>query len=180
MIVPALLLALAIPGAPTCKTADPRVEALVTSYVRKTKANEYCQARLYHTIDDLDGDAQDDFVVIFTLEGVGGGGNNSSQYLAIFLSTKAWKPVVLKVGERGERYVDDISVEEGRTLVLTTSEFEDGDPMCCPSGDGELRYRIEKGQLKQVPNPTDDDSMPTADSKKARPRRAAALVAAAR
>jgi hypothetical protein len=172
MIVPALIALTVASGAPTCKTADPRIEALVASYARRTKSDEYCQARIYHTVDDLDGDGRDDFVLVFSLELKTG--NYSAQYLAVFPSTKAWKPLVLKVGERGERFIDQIDVEEGRTLVLSTSEYEDGDAMCCPSGDGTLRYRIEKGQLKPVPNPPDDeDTMPASGTRNTKPRQAA-------
>jgi hypothetical protein len=159
MIVPALF-AVAVAAGPTCKTADPRIETLVASYARKTNSVEYCQARLYHTIDDLDGDGRDDFVLVFSLELKEG--NYSAQYLAVFPSSRGWKPLVLKVGERGERFIDQIDVEEGRTLVLSTSEYTPGDAMCCPSGDGELRYRFEKGQLKLIPNPDDDETTPKA------------------
>jgi hypothetical protein len=171
-MIPALF-ALAVAGGPTCKTADPRVETLVASYARKTNSDEYCQSRLYHTIDDLDGDGKDDFVLVFSLELKAG--NYSAQYLAVFPSSHAWKPIVIKVGERGERYIDQIDVEEPRTLVLSTSEYLDGDAMCCPSGDGELRYRIENGKLKLVPNPDDDDTMPTTATNGPKPRRAAFL-----
>jgi hypothetical protein len=172
MLLPALV-ALSIAGnAPTCKTADQRVEALVASYARKTQSDEYCQTRIYHTIDDLDGDGRDDFVLVFSLELKAG--NYSAQYLAVFPSIRAWKPLVLKVGERGERFIDQIDVEEDRTLVLSTSEYEEGDAMCCPSGEGEVRYRIEKGQLTLVPNPPEDeDTMPADGSKKTKGRRAA-------
>jgi hypothetical protein len=170
MIVPALF-ALAVAGGPTCKTADLRIESLVAAYARKTNSIEYCQARLYHTVDDLDGDGHEDFVLIFSLEMRDG--NDSAQYLAVFPSSRGWKPLVLKVGARGERFVDQIDVEEGRTLVLSTSEYTEDDAMCCPSGDGELRYRIEKGQLKLVPNPPDDDTMPAAGPNGTKPRRAA-------
>jgi len=100
MIVSALV-ALSVASTPSCKTADPRIESLVASYARKTQSDEYCQTRIYHTIDDLDGDGKDDFVLVFSLEVKAG--NDSAQYLAVFLSTKAWTPLVLKVGERGER-----------------------------------------------------------------------------
>jgi hypothetical protein len=171
MLVPALVALSVASGAPTCKTADPRIETLIASYARKTKSDEYCQARIYHTIDDLDGDGRDDFVLVFSLELKAG--NYTAQYMAVFPSSTQWKPIVIKVGERGERYVDQIDVEEGRTLVLTTEEYEDGDPACCPSGDGELRYRIENGQLKLVPNPPDEDTVPTNGSNAPKPRRAA-------
>src|SRR5262249_52874061 len=110
--------------------------------------SEYCQARLYHTLDDLDGDGQEDFVLVFTVEAPAGG-NNSVQYLAVFPSAAQWTPVVTKVGERGQRYIDQIEVDTG-LLVLQTSEYERGDPMCCPSGDGQLTYKLEKGQLVAV------------------------------
>jgi hypothetical protein len=95
----------------------------------------------------------------------------------VFPSSKAWKPLVLKVGERGERFIDQIDVEENRTLVLSTSEYEEDDAMCCPSGEGELRYRIDKGQLVLVPNPPDDDdTAPANGTKKGKTRQAAASV----
>ncbi len=36
--------------------------------------------------------------------------------LAVFLSSRAWKPLVLKVGQRGERFIDEIDVEDDGTL----------------------------------------------------------------
>jgi hypothetical protein len=143
-----ILLMLATPG-PTCKTADRRVEALIEAKVKEAGGSEYCQARLYHTIDDLDGDGREDFVVVFSVEAAAGG-NNSIQYLAVFPSVTQWAPVVVKVGQRGDRYIDNIEVDPGRLLVLLTSEYEPGDPMCCPSRDGELTYRLDKGQITAV------------------------------
>jgi hypothetical protein len=158
--VPLALLVLAGPGAPTCKTADPRVETLIARQARAYHGVEYCQFRLYHTIDDLDGDGRDDFVLVFSLE-KNDGSNDSVQYLAVFLSSRAWKPLVLKVGRRGERFIDDIDVDDDGTLVLSTSEYERDDPICCPSGDGELRFRIEHGRLKPVEAPPDTPVTPT-------------------
>jgi hypothetical protein len=134
---------------PTCTTADPRVEAVIEARLKETGGSEYCQARLYHTLDDLDGDAREDFVLVFTVEAAAGG-NDSVQYLAVFPSASQWTPVIVKVGERGERYIDQIEVDTGRLLVLLTSEYVRGDPMCCPSGDGQLTYKLEKGQLVAV------------------------------
>jgi hypothetical protein len=170
MFVSALVALSVASGAPTCKTADPRIETLVASYAKKTQSDEYCQTRLYHTIDDLDGDGRDDFVLVFSLELKAG--NYSAQYLAVFPSSKAWKPLVVKVGERGERFVDQIDVEENRTLVLSTSEYEEDDPMCCPSGEGEVRYRLDKGQLVLVPNPPEDEDTAPANGKKGKTRQA--------
>jgi hypothetical protein len=132
-------------GIPTCKTADPRVEAVVAARVHDMHGDEYCQARLYHTLDDLDGDGHEDFVVVFAVEARDG--NRTVQYLAVFPSRGGWKPVVLKVGERGQRYVEQIEVQPGHTLVLRTSEYTPSDAMCCPSGKGELKYHLDRGHL---------------------------------
>jgi hypothetical protein len=143
------LLVLLAAAEPTCKTADQRVEALIEAKLKEANGTEYCQARLYHTIDDLDGDGQGDFVVVFSVEAAAGG-NNSVQYLAVFPSGSQWAPVVVKVGQRGERYIDGIEVRPDRLLVLHTSEYEPGDAMCCPSGEGQLTYRLEKGKISAV------------------------------
>lgn len=147
MIWPVLMI-LAAP-APTCKTADRRVEALIEAKVKEAGGSEYCQARLYDTLDDLDGDGREDFVLVFSVE-TAPDGNSFVQYLAVFPSATQWAPLVVKVGSEGERYVDEIDVDAGRLLVLLTAEYEPDDAMCCPSGDGELLYRVEKGQLIAV------------------------------
>jgi len=146
-----LAIALAAAPGPTCRTADRRVESVITAKVRQAGGAESCQSRLYHTVDDLDGDGRDDFVLVFDVEAPAGG-NDSVQYLAVFPSSTRWRPSVVEVGERGERFVDEIEVEDGRTIVLLTSEYAAGDPMCCPSGDGELRYRLEHGRVVPVPD----------------------------
>jgi len=146
-----ILMALATPG-PTCKAADRRVEAVIEAKVRATGGTEYCQERLYHTVDDLDGDDRDDFVVVFSIDT--SAGDDLAQYLAVFPSATQWKPLVLKVGQRGERYVDEIQVDDDHRLVLLTSEFEPGDAACCPSGEGELVYRVTKGRITAVPYST--------------------------
>ena len=146
MIWPVLMV-LAASG-PTCKAADPRVEAVIETKVRSTGGTEHCQDRLYHTVDDLDGDGRDDFVLVFSVEA---GSEDLAQYLAVFPSATQWKPLVLKVGQRGERYVDEIQVDDDHVLVLLTSEFEPGDAACCPSGEGELLFQVARGRLTPVP-----------------------------
>jgi hypothetical protein len=126
------------------------VERLISATAKEEHATEYCQARLYHTIDDLDGDGRDDFIVVFAVEAVMG--NNSMQYLAILPSRTNWRPTVLKVGERGQRFIDGVDVEDGHTIVLTTSEYQKGDPMCCPSLDGELRFGLIGSRIVSAPN----------------------------
>jgi hypothetical protein len=149
MWLAALALLAAHAAEPSCRTADARVEDLISSTAAKLQGKEYCQFRLYDTIQDVDGDRQDDFVVVFTVEGRGGGGNNSAQYLAVFASGSDWKSVVTQVGERGVRAIKGISIEDG-VIALKTLEYRRDDPMCCPSDKGELRYRLQRGTLVKV------------------------------
>jgi hypothetical protein len=143
--------------APTCRTADSRLERLIAATAEEERATEYCQARLYHTIDDLDGDGREDFIVVFEVEAVMG--NNSVQYLAVLPSGTSWHPSVMKVGERGQRFIDGIDVEDGRTVVLETSEYRKGDATCCPSADGELRFTLIDGHIVSASNAPPNDGM---------------------
>ena len=100
---------------------------MIEAKVKETAGSEYCQARLYHTIDDLDGDGREDFVLVFSVEAAAGG-NDSVQYLAVFPSATQWAPVIVKVGQRGERYIDNIEVDAGdpSAVALTGASFGEG------------------------------------------------------
>jgi len=145
VLIPLLLALEAGPG-PTCRTADARLEQLVAAKTVELRGQEYCQYRLYHTQDDVDGDGVSDFVVVFAVEGTGGGGNNSVQFLVLFPSAREWEPIVAEVGKRGERFVEGIEVDE-QGIRLRTSEYLKQDAQCCPSGKGELRFTFVRGRL---------------------------------
>lgn len=148
MIWPLIALLAAGATEPTCRTSDRRVENVIAAKAKELGGSEYCQSRLYHTIDDIDGDDKDDFILVFTIEA---GGNNSTQHLAVFPSSANWKAVVLKVGQGGERFIDDVDVDDDGIIVLTTAEYQEGDPACCPSDEGELRYKFLDGRLIPLP-----------------------------
>jgi hypothetical protein len=147
----ALALPMLLAGPPSCRTGDPRVEAVIAAKVHETGGDEYCQARIYQAFYDVDGDDREDFIVVFTVEAAAGG-NDSVQYMAVLQSARGWRPSVMLVGRRGVRFIDSVDVEEERTIVLATSEYAKGDAMCCPSEEGELRYRLVKGQLVPAPD----------------------------
>ena len=65
-----LLLLLQAAPVPTCRTADLRLEQLIAAKAAELQGAEHCQSRLYHTLHDVDGDGADDFVLVFTVEGV--------------------------------------------------------------------------------------------------------------
>ncbi|BBB59460.1 hypothetical protein UNDKW_1187 [Undibacterium sp. KW1] len=93
---------------------------------------------------NLFGDHQHDAVVLFNLEGYGGG-NHHAEFIAFFteqeqfdVAGKHTRPYLLvavtKLGERGWRSFDfnSPSIKQG-AVTLKGKEMTSGDAMCCPS-----------------------------------------------
>jgi hypothetical protein len=146
MILATVLLSASLTQTPTCRTASTAVESVIDAKVRELKGAELCQFRLYDHIHDLDGDKQDDFLVVFSVEGVNGSANATRQFLVAFPSASNWRPSVIEVGRRGLRVVLAMDVR-GTDVALTTAVHADGDPLCCPSGSAKLLLRLERGSL---------------------------------
>ena len=147
MLATTIAVSVSLLQAPTCRTASARVEAVVDAKVRELKGTELCQFRLYHHIHDLDGDGRDDFLMVFSVEGIHGSANATRQFLVAFPSRNSWRPSVVEVGRRGVRVVLALDVSAGGDVVLTTAERNDGDALCCLSGSGQLVFRLEGGRL---------------------------------
>ena len=145
-LVVQLMISFSLAQEPTCRTASSRVENVVASKVRELKGDELCQFRLYDHLHDIDGDHRDDFLMVFSVEGINRSANATRQFLVAFPSGSRWEPSVVEVGRRGVREVLKLDVE-GRTVVLTTAERQEGDAMCCLSGSGKLVFRFERGKL---------------------------------
>ncbi len=134
---------------PTCITQSKLLESTIAAVARHLKAQEYCQFRQYYTLDDVDGDGKNDFIVLFSVEGIGGGGNDHADFMAVFLSGQKWRPITVKTGGRGER--DPISAEvRNHRIILSTRVYRPEDPLCCPSGKGTLIYEVHGNKLSLV------------------------------
>lgn len=93
---------------------------------------------------NLFGDHQHDAVVLFNLEGYGGG-NHHAEFIAFFteqeqfdVAGKHTRPYLLvavtKLGERGWRSFDFNSANiKQKSVTLNGKEMTSGDAMCCPS-----------------------------------------------
>jgi len=123
--------------------------ALATEAEKSEGATEYREARKL-TEGDLTGDGSSELVVLFTLEGVGGG-NGADGFLAAFqrdssgqLSAADTLPVA---GYGGS--AQDVRIEAGAALVKLLVQGPD-DPACCPSEELERRYVLHQGRWLQV------------------------------
>lgn len=133
---------------PSCALSSPQVESVIAAKAKELGYAEYCQFRRYETLVDLDGDGKDDFIVLFTVEGPHGA-NDHIDFMAVFLSGTKGGPLLVQTGRRGVRDPEEIDARKGR-IVLKTREYLPKDPMCCPSGKGELTYKLLAGKLALV------------------------------
>jgi len=133
---------------PTCNVHSKLVESTIAAKAREFNGQEYCQFRHYQTLIDIDEDGHDDFIVLFTVEGIGGG-NDHYDFMSVFLSRRGWKPIVTRTGGRGERDPIAVDVRDGK-IILSTLEYLPQDAMCCPSGKGTLVYEIHGDKLELV------------------------------
>lgn len=133
---------------PNCKLNDKRVEEIISQKARQLKGHEYCQFRRYNSINDIDGDGKDDFVVIYTVEGVHGSMNQYFQFMLVFLSSRInSKPLEIQVGERGERSAEGIMNVEKNKITVKEQVWQNNDALCCPSGGGQSIYGISNGKI---------------------------------
>lgn len=114
---------------------------------------------------DLDGDADDDGVALFCLEGLHGG-NYWQQFIAVSLTTNP-KMIFLEVGSKGVRGIENVCIEN-QMIVLDAKDYAPGDSMAEPTIPKEIRYRIEKGRLVEVHNNKNQSSAPPKMSKSQR------------
>jgi hypothetical protein len=137
-----------IAATPDCKLSDASVEGLIAAKVKELNASEYCQYRIYNNLDDVDGDSKEDFIVVFTADGVDGGTNDHIQFLALFATENSSAPLIIQAGERGERDITAIQVED-RVIILKTLEYGKDDPMCCPSKVSSAKFQLKNGKLAE-------------------------------
>jgi hypothetical protein len=133
---------------PGCKLKDSRIEKDIAKVAQRLQGQEYCQFRVYSSIDDVDGDKKDDFIVIFTVEGVHRSMNHFLQFILIYVSAGSMKsPLNIQVGERGSRSADQITRVEKNRITVEDSIWREGDALCCPSGKGQSVYEIKDGKI---------------------------------
>lgn len=132
--------------------AGQKIDAIVKKLNRDDPdASEHTEARMIHLLD-IDKDGRKDAVAFFTIEGMGGGNGYSFYMTVLYGGDKGFSNIgTLKVGGKGERHVnfDKIALDR-ETLVVETTEYAEGDPMCCPSRPGEARFSIARGHLAET------------------------------
>jgi hypothetical protein len=100
---------------------------------------------------DVNGDGHADVVVIYSIEGVGGG-NDWTQYATVLTSTPQGYGASLprEVGGKSVRAVDGCTIA-GTTVELDLKTYGPKDGSCCPSVPGKAHFAFQKGALIDAP-----------------------------
>lgn len=125
------------------------INTFISGQAKKNLADEYRDAR--KTVrGDINKDGKEDLVVLYTLEGFGGG-NLYRQYLAVFLGDgKTFRYATHQsVGGKDNRTIELNSIKNG-TINLDTLGYAPDDASCCPSVKGKTRYVFSGGKLKET------------------------------
>ena len=127
--------------------------AWIASHAQRVHGNAPRETRK-SCAGDVNGDGHEDVVVIYSIEGVGGG-NDWTQYATVLTAAPQGCGVTKpkEVGGKSVRVVDGCTVT-GSTVELELKTYGPKDGSCCPSVPGKARYRFEKGALIDVPSPT--------------------------
>ena len=132
----------------------PMPSLISSSHARKLSwvGKNYEGARKF-AAGDLNHDGVSDLAVLYTIEGVGGG-NNYTQYLAVFvrLDGNLVPTTHTVVGGKGNRAVRLASIKDNM-INLTTLGYGPHDAMCCPSIKGSARFVLTDGKLVSQPSP---------------------------
>jgi hypothetical protein len=107
---------------------------------------------------DVNGDGHGDVVVVYTIEGVGGG-NDWTQYATVLTSTPQGYAASMpkEVGKKGVRAIDGCTIA-GTAVELALKTWAAADAACCPSVPGKATLAFVNGALS-------DASVPAASGK---------------
>jgi hypothetical protein len=124
------------------------IESFISAQARQERGEEYLDARAI-VLGDVNHDGIADVVVLYTIEGQGGG-NNYVQYLAVFLrrSTKLVGISHASVGGKSSRSVELTTITNNE-IRLQTLSYAATDPTCCPTLKGATRYVLNNGKLME-------------------------------
>lgn len=96
---------------------------------------------------DIDEDHIDDILVEYTLEAKDG---NGYWFFLAVLSGATLQPIDhIRVGGKLSRHTKLVAVNDG-VIVVRTLDLAEGDPWCCPTLPGEVRYALEAGTLREI------------------------------
>ena len=124
----------------------------IERFVNRRAANEGGSANVINTVEgDLDRDGDADVVVNYAVEGVGGGGNITQLYVAVFLNHRGrlsfkTETIAGMIGTGYGRLLNVRGIESG-SVICEALEYLPDDSVCCPAGKSMTSLVLEQGKL---------------------------------
>lgn len=126
-------------GNPAAQSAAPTLTAALERLIEEETSadggSEFAEARQVVQVD-LNGDGIKDAVILFTIEGQGGGNSSYQNLAAFYQQPHGWVAGdrITTGGATGVELLDD------NLFGLTELTHADDDPMCCPSLESRVTY----------------------------------------
>ena len=102
---------------------------------------------------DLDRDGNEDAIVNYAIEGIGGG-NFSLLYIAVFLNNrgKLVYKTQMSAGSFGSGTGSQLAAEsiDNGKLIVEVDEYLPQDAVCCPSKKSHKQFVLERGRLRGI------------------------------
>ncbi|WP_248917459.1 LppP/LprE family lipoprotein [Pseudomonas entomophila] len=139
----------AVAGNRAFVTLDAAMQALIAQETASDGGSEYPEARQQVQLD-LNGDGVEDAVVLYTIEGQGGGNSAYQALAAYYHGSDGWQlQQTLVVG--GATQLQRAGPE---TITVKVLSHADDDPRCCPSLETEVKYRWTGSTFAEQPAPS--------------------------
>ncbi|WP_178129036.1 hypothetical protein [Pseudomonas sp. ANT_J12] len=132
--------------APIAGSLDAAISNAINVATREEGGDEYQEGRKILRAD-LNGDGQDDALVIYTIEGQGGG-NGSFSSLGIFYSNNGAFDFKGSTVVNGA--VTDLQVLDDKTISVSSLEVGPEDARCCPTLESKQTYRWDGNRLEEL------------------------------
>lgn len=117
-------------------TLDGAIQTLIKQETSVDGGSEYQDGRRIVQVD-LNGDGEEDAIVLISIEGKGGS-NSSYQTLAAFYHGSEGWSLQEKMIVSGA--ATEVQVESQNVVTLKVLNFSENDPMCCPSVISYVKY----------------------------------------
>lgn len=142
------------PAQPSVQTAEAdeaalkaAIDQMVADEIATDGGSEYDEGRQVLEVD-LDGDGVEDAVVLYTIEGQGGGNGSFQTLAALYRDGNSWSAK----GKTILGGATDLQLLGPNLIGVTVLTHSDEDPRCCPSQESVVKYQWNGAAFAELPD----------------------------
>lgn len=123
------------------------IDQMVADEIATDGGSEYDEGRQLLEVD-LDGDGVEDAVVLYTIEGQGGGNGSFQTLAALYRDGNSWSAK----GKTILGGATDLQLLGPNLIGVTVLTHSDEDPRCCPSQESVVKYQWNGAAFAELPD----------------------------